>query len=249
MKSFVIGAFVLFLMILFFLSFSSEEGREKSVIWNAEGIKPPRLDKTVINNDVLTVNVENHAVSLENKKKLKGNTHADSVAKGDDWRNLSDYTSDQLAEARGSDDLWDFSIPVNADDLPLDEYEKNDGRIFFKGNPAKFALSTPGDRLSASLPDGTDIELQVMSVGSTKLGGVQVNGVIDESSGSSFSVVTANNMSIGHINTDKNTYSFEIFGEKGWIHSSGALFTGESDPVVPPTGAHHPEDNEAIAVP
>ena len=52
-----------------------------------------------------------------------------------------------------------------------------------------------------------------------------------------FNISQADNITAGHINTSTDTYSFEVFGDTGWIHQSGALFTGELPPVVDDSSA------------
>ena len=149
------------------------------------------------------------------------------------WTQASEFSDQEIYEAAAQTQLWDFSDSVSPEGLPLDNYEKLDGRQFFSANQARVAVSVPGDILEVSLPDTLDtLELLVESVevGPNKLPSWKGRVLGSEYSGS-FNMTRGHNFVSGHINTNENTYSFELFGDKGWVHESGALFTGELPPV------------------
>ena len=147
-------------------------------------------------------------------------------------RDLSPYDEESISSAINDPRVWDFSTQVSLDDLPLDELEKQDGRSFFNANPARVAISIPGDVLEVALPDlGEPLLLDVKQAGVLENGSVTLKGSIQGEDGT-FNMTQNNSIVAGHINTSTNTYSFEVFNETGWIHESGALFTGELPPVV-----------------
>ena len=149
-----------------------------------------------------------------------------------DRNDLSAYDKQEILAAINDPRIWDFSTIASADDLPLDASEKEDGRTFFKANPARIAVSIPGDTLEISLPAlGESILLEVEQANAPQDGLISLSGKIQGTT-DTFSVTQGNNVIAGHINTSTNTYSFEIFGDTGWVTESGNLFTGELEPVV-----------------
>lgn len=150
-----------------------------------------------------------------------------------DGRNdLSAYDDETLLAAINEPLVWDFATEASTETLPLDDIEKEDGRTFFQANPVRIAVSIPGDILEISLPEFADsMDLEVVQVNTPSEGVISLSGEIQGTSGT-FNMTQSNGVIAGHINTATNTYSFEIFGDTGWIHESGALFTGELPPVV-----------------
>lgn len=145
---------------------------------------------------------------------------------------LSAYSDDEILAAVSDPRVWDFSAAGSPDDLPLDTSEKEDGRKFFHASPARVAISIPGDVLEVSLPElDQPLFLEVAQAGTPRDGLVALSGTVQGMDGT-FNMTQGNNVVAGHINTSTNTYSFEIFDDTGWIHESGALFTGELPPVV-----------------
>ena len=152
-------------------------------------------------------------------------------------RDLSPYDNESISSAINDPRVWDFSTQASPDDLPLDETEKQDGRAFFNANPARVAVSIPGDVLEIALPNvGEPLLLDVKQAGVLENGIVKLSGSIQGEDGT-FNMSQGDNITAGHINTSTDTYSFEVFGDTGWIHQSGALFTGEHPPVVDNSGA------------
>ena len=171
--------------------------------------------------------------SVENEKTAVNLIDADKRIKLIADRNdLSAYDKQQILAAINDPRVWDFSTIASADDLPLDTAEKEDGRTFFKANPARIAVSIPGDTLEISLPAlGESILLEVEQASVPQDGLISLSGNIAGTTGT-FSMTQGNNVVAGHINTSTNTYSFEIFGDTGWVTESGNLFTAELEPVV-----------------
>ena len=172
-------------------------------------------------------------------------TVSDRMEAMEKWIGKENFTAEEIAEAQKSDDLWELADTSDSEGMPLTEDEKNDGRQFFKVSPAKFASTLPGDTLKFDLPDSGDkFEVNIEQVGSPLKGIVTWSGAMNELGNelNSFSMTRGNNYYSGHINTPTNTYTFEVFGNKGWIHESGALFTGELNPVIEDPeneSAHH----------
>lgn len=152
-------------------------------------------------------------------------------------RDLSLYDDESIASAINDPRVWDFLTQPSLDDLPLDETERQDGRSFFNANPARVAVSLPGDVLEVALPNvGEPLLLDVKQAGVLENGLVTLSGLIQGEDGT-FNISQGDNVTAGHINTSTETYSFEVFGDTGWIHQSGVLFTGEHPPVVDDSGA------------
>ena len=171
--------------------------------------------------------------TAKNEKKSVDLIDADKRIKLIEDRNdLSAYDKQEILAAINDPRIWDFSTIASADDLPLDASEKEDGRTFFKANPARIAVSIPGDTLEISLPAlGESILLEVEQANAPQDGLISLSGKIQGTT-DTFSMTQGNNVIAGHINTSTNTYSFEIFGDTGWVTESGNLFTGELEPVV-----------------
>ena len=145
---------------------------------------------------------------------------------------LSAYDDEEILAAVNDPRVWDFSSEGSPDDLPLDATEREDGRTFFRASPARVSISIPGDVLEVALPGMEEpLLLEVAKIGTPGNGVVSLSGTLLGDSGT-FNMTQGSNLVAGHINTSTNTYSFEMFGETGWIHESGALFTGELPPVV-----------------
>ena len=152
-------------------------------------------------------------------------------------RDLSSYDNESISSAINDPRIWDFLTQASIDDLPLDATEKQDGRSFFNANPARVAVSIPGDVLEIALPNlGEPLLLDVKQAEVLESGLVALSGSIQGDDGT-FNISQGDNITAGHINTSTDTYSFEVFGDTGWIHQSGALFTGEHPPVVDDSGA------------
>ena len=191
--------------------------------------------------------------SLINHQESDGNALIESfdlrLDKASEWFDVNAHSSQALQDAVNDPSLWDFDGNPVIDSLPLDEREKSDGRKFFVANPLKVAISMPGDEMSVVLPDTEHPEeLIVNQVGSSTSGLITVSGQLKDDPSASFSMIHGDNFVAGHINTQSNTYSFEMFGDVGWIHSSGALFTGELPPVEVPSDAtysdHHSDSHK-----
>lgn len=147
-----------------------------------------------------------------------------------EWSDLSEFSEQQLQMANSSGELWSLSHKgsINTSDLPLDSVELSDGRAFFEANQAKVAMMLPGDSVSIALPDTNEvIALDVKSVASPNEGLVKVKGLVAGQGNQTFNMIRGAGYVSGHINTATNTYSFEMHGNTGWVHESGALFTGE----------------------
>lgn len=151
-------------------------------------------------------------------------------------QDISNYTEQEILDAVNNPKVWNSTNDVASSDLPLDDREKSDGRSFFEANPARIALSVPGDTLEVYLPDSDiPMELSVEQVSAPGNGVVSLSGQIVNSADSlngTFNVSQGNNIIAGHINTSTNTYSFEVYETHGWIHESGALFTEELPPLI-----------------
>lgn len=150
-------------------------------------------------------------------------------------QDLSAFNAEEISDAVNDPQIWNTTDAQALTELPLDDIEKADGRSFFKANPARVAVSIPGDTLEVYLPDSDfPMELNVEQVKAAGNGVVSLSGTIgasNEGVNGTFNMTQGNNIIAGHINTNTNTYSFEIFGNAGWIHESGALFTEELPPV------------------
>ena len=151
------------------------------------------------------------------------------------WTNLDAISDKALEEALQQKELWDFDQNTDLNTLPLDDMEKNDGRKFLSVNPVKISTLIPGDKLNVPVPDKNEIyELVVENIGKGLNGLVTISGAVSDDPSSSFNIVRGTRVTSGHINTASNTYSFEFFGNQGWVHESGALFTEEHPPLIPP---------------
>ena len=173
-------------------------------------------------------------------------TLSDRIEAMEKWIGEEQYTPEQIAEAQQSDDLWDLAKQTDSKGLPLTDSEKSDGRVFFQVNPAKLASTLPGDTLTFDLPDlGDKFEVKIQQVGSPVKNIVTWSGAMNElgESLNSFSMTRGKGYYSGHINTPTNTYSFEVFNNKGWIHESGALFTGEHPAVIEEPENHLSHDH------
>lgn len=151
-------------------------------------------------------------------------------------QDISAYSEQEILNAVNNPKVWSSTNDVASSELPLDDKEKSDGRSFFEANPARIALSIPGDTLEVYLPNSDiPMELSVEQVSAPGNGVVSLSGQIVNSADNlngTFNVSQGNNIIAGHINTDTNTYSFEVYDTHGWIHESGALFTEELSPLV-----------------
>lgn len=174
------------------------------------------------------------------------------IEKMSEWMDTSEFSREELIAAIDSPILFDLQQTAEPEKLPLDEVEKSDGRSFFQSNQARVAVLMPGDNLSVPVPDSEDIyNMHVEQVGAKGNGIVNWKGSVNDGEGT-FSLTRGNNFVAGHINTSTNTYSFEMYGDTGWIHESGALFTAELPPVTddaPHTEASHlGEEGETVIV-
>lgn len=151
-------------------------------------------------------------------------------------QDVSTYNEQEILDAVNNPEVWDSISDIASSELPIDDKEKTDGRSFFEANPARIALSLPGDTLEVYLPDSDiPMELSVEQVSAPGNGVVSLNGQIVNSTDNlngTFNVSQGNNIIAGHINTSTNTYSFEVYDTHGWIHESGALFTEELPPLT-----------------
>jgi len=151
-------------------------------------------------------------------------------------QDISAYSEQEILNAVNNPKVWSSTNDVASSELPLDDRERSDGRSFFEANPARIALSIPGDTLEVFLPNSDiPMELSVEQVSAPGNGVVSLSGQIVNSADSldgTFNVSQGNNIIAGHINTSTNTYSFEVYDTHGWIHESGALFTEELSPLV-----------------
>ena len=185
-----------------------------------------------------------HSKKIENYKDPNPNLNSveERLEKVSQWTDPSEFSGEEILAAIENEVLWDLSELVSPDPLPLDETEKEDGRAFFHAEQVKVAVSIPGDAMTIVVPDtGETLELTVSEVGSRSSGLVTVHGSINDDPSSSFNMTRGDNFIAGHINSSTNTYSFEIFGNTGWIHSSGALFTEE----LPPVAIHEEEEGHS----
>lgn len=151
-------------------------------------------------------------------------------------QDVSIYNEQEILDAVNNPEVWGSTNDIASSELPLDDKEKTDGRSFFEANPARIALSIPGDTLEVYLPNSDiPMELSVEQVSAPGNGVVSLNGQIVNSTDNlngTFNVSQGNNIIAGHINTNTNTYSFEVYDTHGWIHESGALFTEELEPLI-----------------
>ena len=167
------------------------------------------------------------------------------------WVRPNEFTEQELFAAASDSTLWDLTDAADADGLPLQDSEKFDGRQFFNANQARVAATLPGDVLEIALPDTSEkLELLVESV---EVDANQLPSwkgrVINSNYAGTFNMIRGNDFVSGHINTDSNTYSFELIGKKGWVHESGALFTGEAPPVLPPDDMIDPVNDPQEKIP
>lgn len=181
-------------------------------------------------------NYSNTSSSINFSKILDNNEFVDTVDKRlqqvSNRSDLGSYDAEDILSAVNSPKVWDFNENVSPEDLPLDSTEVTDGRKFFRASPARVAVSLPGDILEVYVPDMEEpLHLTVEQVASPANGLVKLKGTLKNMDGT-FNMSQGNNLVAGHINTPTNTYSFEMFGNTGWIHESGALFTGELPPIV-----------------
>lgn len=132
------------------------------------------------------------------------------------------FPPERIQTALQQTNAWKESknIPQN---LPLENEDLYDGRVFIQTDPLKFETLLVGDELPFTIPQ-TDSQ-HMMKVSQTKYnGGIVIwEGEIDDGEGR-FSITRDLSFTSGQVVTPEGTYHFEFHDDIGWIHSQGALF-------------------------
>ncbi len=149
-----------------------------------------------------------------------------------------DFDAEAVQQVTQQADLWvERKLPPTG--TPLTEAELNDGRPFVEVNPLKVESLMPGDTFSLYIPQTNEtLELHVEQV-KQKRNTVTWNGSLKiDDTVSLFTMSKGPSLIVGGIETPYTHYSFEVYGNVGWIEESGKLFKHESEPLVPPGEGH-----------
>lgn len=219
-------------------------GTGSYLLFNANKGTPVESQKNTMQEKIQTKNntasnsSKNHAIDLSTTDDPNTfiNNIDERLSRVTARQDVSAYSEQEILDAVNNPKVWSSTNDVAPSELPLDDREKSDGRSFFKINPARIALSIPGDTLEVYLPNSDiPMELNVEQASAPGNGVVSLSGQIVNSADNlngTFNVSQGNNIIAGHINTSTNTYSFEAYDTHGWIHESGALFTEELAPLI-----------------
>ncbi|WP_370978727.1 hypothetical protein [Agaribacterium sp. ZY112] len=244
-RHYFIGAALISIVVLY--SFSYKFNGNENTNKTDELIQSNSIMKSTHENNIKQINKNHNKTNSLTHKTPSAitdpnpniKTLADRLDKVRRWSKIENHSLDDISKAVRNPKLWDLESTPNTDSLPLDEQERKDGRQFFEANALRVAVSLPGDVFHVSAPDvKMPYELTVEQISSEKEGVMTMRGKLKNELGT-FTLSQGNGITSGHINASDNTYSFEIFGNTGWIHESGALFTEELPPVpVDDTHAH-----------
>ncbi len=161
-------------------------------------------------------------------------TLAERVAEMSHRRKGKIFDQTAVKEALLQKEAWLYSGGPHTD-LPLSDYEFNDGRVFLETNPLRIESLMIGDTLPLSIPSlNQTFELVVAEV-KTRGDILMWKGSMSEYEHGRFTISRGKSLTAGTVKTPDGIYEFQFFDGKGWIHSSDALFVineEKSDAVV-----------------
>ena len=148
------------------------------------------------------------------------------------------FEPNQLVDLLAEPNAWQ-KTDLPAQQLPLTEVERNDGREFIELKPERLLVALPGDSLELPIEQlGLNLEMQVERREELPNGGFVLHGrVLGTDELMRVTLTQTPGLSLAGIETPQGHYVLQANDGHGWIASSDTLFKQDehqNDMVIPP---------------
>lgn len=147
-----------------------------------------------------------------------------------------EFTPEQVLDLMAQPTAWRNAAA--ADDLPLTDVQRNDGREFIEMNPERLEVLLPGDTFELPLEKlGMRLQMQVDSREALASGGFTLHGrVLGGDETLRVTITQSGGLSLAGIDTPQGHVVMQANDTQGWIASSETLFKQDphtTDMVMP----------------
>ena len=148
-----------------------------------------------------------------------------------------EFTPEQVLDLMAQPTAWRNSAAA-ADELPLTDAQRNDGREFIEMNPERLEVLLPGDTFELPLEKlGMRLQMQVDSREALASGGFTLHGrVLGGDETLRVTITQSGGLSLAGIDTPQGHVVMQANDTQGWIASSETLFKQDphsTDMVMP----------------